>query len=77
MSFFGQILVHNKEEYPVIVNMTIRILLPFSTTYLCEFRSSKLTETKALKGERLRTVVALSSVSLVQRSEPESGTEKN
>jgi hypothetical protein len=74
--------VHNKEEYPVIVNMTIRILLPFSTTYLCEFRSSKLTETKTLKGERLRTVdkeivVALSSVSLLQRSEPESGTEKN
>jgi hypothetical protein len=35
-----------KEEYPVIGNMAVRMLFPFSTTYLCELGVSTRTEIK-------------------------------
>jgi hypothetical protein len=40
-----------EEEYPVISNMAVRMLLPFSTTYLYELVSSRLSEVKNLKNE--------------------------
>jgi hypothetical protein len=57
-----------KEEYLVISEMAVRILLPFSTMYLCELGFSTLMEIKTSKREQLRTTaeemrVALSAIS--------------
>jgi hypothetical protein len=45
-----------KEEYPVIANMAVMMLLPFPSTYLCELELSTLTDIKTSKRKRLRTM---------------------
>jgi hypothetical protein len=45
-----------KEEYPVISKLAVRILLPFSITYLYELGFSTLKEIKTSKRKHLRTV---------------------
>jgi hypothetical protein len=56
-----------KSEYPVLSITSVRMLIPFSTTYLCELGLSALNDIKTYKRERLRVIdeemrVALSAV---------------
>jgi hypothetical protein len=57
-----------REEYPIATKRTIKILLSFTTTYMCELGFSTLTAIKTAERERLWGVdaemrVALSSIS--------------
>lgn len=54
-------------EYPELCLKAVKILLPFASSYICEFGFSALTEIKSKKRERLQTVheemcVALSTI---------------
>jgi hypothetical protein len=56
-----------KSEYPVLPMTSVKKLIPFSTTYLCELGLSALNDIKTCKRERLRATdeemrVALSAV---------------
>lgn len=55
------------KEYPELSTKAVKILLPFSTSYLCELGFSVLTEMKSKKRERLLIIdaemrVCLSSI---------------
>jgi hypothetical protein len=43
-----------RQDYPVIANMAVRMLLAFSTTYLGELVLSRLSEVKTSKREWLK-----------------------
>ena len=45
-----------RSGYPAISEMAVNVLLPFSTTYLCELGFSTLTEIKTSKRERLKSI---------------------
>lgn len=53
-----------KTEYPELSEKAVKILLPFSTSYLCELGFSALTEIKSKKRERLLMVDQEMRVSL-------------
>jgi hypothetical protein len=47
-----------KNEYPVVAELAIRVLLPFVTTYICESAFSALTYIKSKYRTRLANVEA-------------------
>jgi hypothetical protein len=54
-------------EYPVLSMTSVRMLIPFSTTYLCELGLSALNDVNTYKRQRLRAIdeemrVALSTI---------------
>lgn len=62
--YVAEFWISMKTEYPELSEKAVKILLPFSTSYLCELGFSALTEIKSKKRERLLMVDQEMRVSL-------------